>query len=930
MIATMKTGTKILAGFGLAVVALLAIGGVAYSGATALSSALHDVADAKMPSALALDAVQLGINAAARSINSGLLRRADADMRKLSIARVKAALQNVDKATGDYDALPRGEEALRLWSVVKETAKAWRERADLVLQAMEDADRLLDAGKSAEDTDVKSAQQRGWDAFLLERTAIDPVEKALRDLQALTGKLTQSSKEQGAAAGARALAGIATGIAIGVVFFIALGAFLGRKIGKTVDALGGEARKLREAVAQGKLEVRGDVTVVDGEFRPIIEGINETMDAFAKPIAVTADYVTRISRGDIPEKITDRYEGEFNGIKDALNRCIDSLSGLIGEMTRMSDEHDKGDIDAAVDVHRFEGAYRAMAQGVNDMVGAHVAVKRKAMAVFAEFGKGNFDATLEPLPGKKRFINDTVDRVRKNLKDLVGELDRMSSAHDAGDIDAAIEVERFNGAYRAMAEGVNKMVGGHIAVKKKAMACVAEFGHGNFEAPLERFPGKKAFINETIEQVRGNLKALIADADGLVQAALAGQLSTRADASKHQGDFRKIVDGVNKTLDAVMAPIAEAARVLEQLSQRDLRARVVGNYQGDHARIKESVNATGTALHDALAQVAQAVDQVSSASTQIAASSQAVASGASEQAASLEETTSSIESVSNMTKQAAENASQANLLAKTARTAATDGSSAVEQMQGAMGRIKASAEGTSQIIKDINDIAFQTNLLALNAAVEAARAGEAGRGFAVVAEEVRSLALRAKEAATKTEELIRQSVREAVQGEVTATQVAGKLGEIASGISKVSDIVAEIATGAQEQSTGIEQVGRAITEMDKVTQQNAASAEESSSAASELSGQAEELASMVAAFQLGSQARTNRAVAPSGAPSLHARGPQPRIPARSPRRSSPGAPRGAGNDDATGPRRKPEPGPSGRLEAETVFPLGEASALKEF
>jgi methyl-accepting chemotaxis protein len=167
-----------------------------------------------------------------------------------------------------------------------------------------------------------------------------------------------------------------------------------------------------------------------------------------------------------------------------------------------------------------------------------------------------------------------------------------------------------------------------------------------------------------------------------------------------------------------------------------------------------------------------------------------------------------------------------------------------------MGKIKASAEGTSQIIKDINDIAFQTNLLALNAAVEAARAGEAGRGFAVVAEEVRSLALRAKEAATKTEELIRQSVKEAGEGEVTSKQVAGKLAEIVSGISKVSDIVSEIAAAAKEQSAGIDQVNQAISEMDKVTQQNAASAEESSSAASELNGQSEELAAMVASFKL--------------------------------------------------------------------------------
>ena len=86
---------------------------------------------------------------------------------------------------------------------------------------------------------------------------------------------------------------------------------------------------------------------------------------------------------------------------------------------------------------------------------------------------------------------------------------RMSDEHNKGDIDVAIPVDKFEGAYRAMAEGVNGMVGGHIAVKKKAMACIAEFGKGNFEAALEKFPGKKVFINDTIEQVRTNLKAVL-------------------------------------------------------------------------------------------------------------------------------------------------------------------------------------------------------------------------------------------------------------------------------------------------------------------------------------------------------------------------------------------------------------------------------------
>jgi methyl-accepting chemotaxis protein len=339
----------------------------------------------------------------------------------------------------------------------------------------------------------------------------------------------------------------------------------------------------------------------------------------------------------------------------------------------------------------------------------------------------------------------------------------------------------------------------------------------------------------------------------LAQAAVEGKLTTRADATKHSGDFKRIVQGVNQTLDAVLEPINEAAGVLEKLSQRDLRVRVKGNYNGDHAKIKESVNATGEALHDALLRVAVAVDQVSSASGQIASSSQSVADGASQQASALEETSSSLESMSAMTKRSADNAQQANGLAQTAKGAATEGAAAMEQMGTAMTKIRASAEGTSQIIKDINEIAFQTNLLALNAAVEAARAGEAGRGFAVVAEEVRSLALRSKEAAMKTEVLIKESVRQAEEGEVTAKGVSTKLGEIVTGVTKVTDIVAEISASAKEQSGGIDQVNRAVTEMNKVTQQNAANSEESSSAAAELSSQSEELAAMIGAFQLARQ-----------------------------------------------------------------------------
>jgi methyl-accepting chemotaxis protein len=248
-----------------------------------------------------------------------------------------------------------------------------------------------------------------------------------------------------------------------------------------------------------------------------------------------------------------------------------------------------------------------------------------------------------------------------------------------------------------------------------------------------------------------------------------------------------------------------------------------------------------------------------------------VAGGASEQAGSIAETSASLESISQKTKLAAESAGEANALTESARNAATEGTLAMDRLTDAMAKIRAAAESTSQIIKDINETAFQTNLLALNAAVEAARAGEAGRGFAVVAEEVRSLALRSKEAATKTEELIRESVRQAGAGETMSRHAHQKLTDIAKGITKASDIVAQISTAAKGQASGIDAVMRAVTEMDRVTQQNAASSEESSSSAEELSIQSQELAALVGAFRLeqkhaapAAKARAPRVLARTG------------------------------------------------------------------
>jgi methyl-accepting chemotaxis protein len=268
--------------------------------------------------------------------------------------------------------------------------------------------------------------------------------------------------------------------------------------------------------------------------------------------------------------------------------------------------------------------------------------------------------------------------------------------------------------------------------------------------------------------------------------------------------------------------------------------------------------------------------------------------------------------MSGMTKQNADNTQQANVLARGTKSAADKGSSAMERMSVAMTKIRQGAEGTAEIIRDIDEIAFQTNLLALNAAVEAARAGDAGRGFAVVADEVRSLAQRAKEAAKKTEELIKQSVKFANDGESITKEVAGDLTEIVGSVGKVTGIVGEIAAASQEQAKGIEQINKAIVQMDKVTQQAAGNSEEASSAAEELQGQSQTLAAMVARFKLDKKESTRQVAA----------GPR-RVAASKPVKAlgSGGKPKNGSNGHSAG---------SMHLKPEDVIPMESDPDFKEF
>jgi methyl-accepting chemotaxis protein len=626
---------------------------------------------------------------------------------------------------------------------------------------------------------------------------------------------------------------------------------LGKGLNQAIDAVNAlvaDAGMLSKAAVEGKLATRADASKHQGDYRKIVQGVNDTLDAVIGPLNVAAEYVDRIAKGDVPPKITDNYNGDFNEIKNNLNQCIDTVNALVADAGMLSKAAVEGKLATRADASKHQGDYRKIVQGVNDTLDAVIGPLNVAAEYVDRIAKGDMPLKItDNYNGDFNEIKNNLNQCIDTVNALVADAGILSKAAVEGKLATRADASKHQGDYRKIVQGVNDTLDAVIGPLNVAAEYVDRIAKGDIPSKItENYNGDFNEIKNNLNQCIETVNALVADAGMLVKAAVEGKLATRADASKHQGDYRKIVQGVNDTLDAVIGPLNVAAKYVDRISKGDIPTRITDNYNGDFNEIKNNLNnlidamnrvtdmakeiargnlmveakersgqdelmhaiqgmimnlrhlvtdisggvqtvaSSATELSAVSSQTAQSVATLTGKTSTVAAAAEESSANTTSVAASMEQAATNLTSVASATEEMSATIGEIASNSEKARAISQKAGQQAASVSALMQQLGSAAQEIGQVTETITDISSQTNLLALNATIEAARAGAAGKGFAVVANEIKELA---RQTAAATEDIkakiggVQSSAGSAIADIEKITSVVAEVGQIVSGIA---------------------------------------------------------------------------------------------------------------------------------------------------
>jgi methyl-accepting chemotaxis protein len=453
----MKIRTKLLVSFVVVAIITGIVGLVGYNGMLKIMDSQTAIATNDLPaikSLLTISEAQTAVWVGERGLIN--LRMMERELRQAQYDYIESAFKRADEAWKVYESLPQTAEEVAEWKLFIPLWNTWKADHEKVVALSKEKDRQISAGISIDDDIIKRIDDEAFAQSLKTRQSFLKADESLnRVVESNSQAAVDSDKAADKSAATTAMLLIIF-IVMGAVLAIVLGLLIASNIQNIIKSVIDQTQKLVDAAVGGKLDTRANAMETNEEFRDIVVGFNNTLDAVIKPLNVAAEYVDRIAKGDIPPKITDTYHGDFNRIKNNLNQCIDSLNGLIAEITSASKMQKEGDIEFFANETKFSGSYQTIITGFNDGLKMHITNILLILDLLKEYSDGDLAKEMVKLPGKQIIATERINLLRSNILKLIDDANMLSRATLEGKLLTRADASKHSGDFGKIIEGVNK------------------------------------------------------------------------------------------------------------------------------------------------------------------------------------------------------------------------------------------------------------------------------------------------------------------------------------------------------------------------------------------------------------------------------------------------------------------------------------------
>lgn len=523
---------------------------------------------------------------------------------------------------------------------------------------------------------------------------------------------------------------------------------------------------------------------------------------------------------------------------------------------------------------------------------------KKLELISKDISEGKFDIDFD-MNSKDEIgkLELSLAGVAKSIDSVISEIEELNQNYAEGFVSKSLPIEKFKGAYRGIAVGVNKMSKDLQNDMSYVLDCFVKVcdGYSNRVGDIKIFPNEKIKITNTLNNAITSLNTTDNEIDKLLQAALVGNLSYRIDTENCQNGYKSLFENLNTLIDETTAPMKELSSIFAEMSKGNIKVSMKNEYKGDNIAIQENFNSTMAYIESYIdeissvlkqiadknldiyinreylgdfnlikssinsiidnfdvivGEISMASDNVAAGSELISESSIALASDSIRQSESIAAIDAKIGDMSRQINDTASAVMESSRIANIATKEAENGNTEMQSMLESIKILEASSNNIISIIKVIEDIAFQTNILAINAAVEAARAGDQGKGFFVVAEEVRDLAKRSQGAAQEIADLIQESSASVAKSTKSANETAEVLSSIVNEINKSTILIGQVNDDMKSQLTTIETIESDVKNISEIIQNSSNSSSEVASSSEKLTSQVDSFKRLVSTFKL--------------------------------------------------------------------------------